>query len=542
VLAWVIAVIAVSCVAQVGLALPDLAVARLEVHPSVPVAGTRVALSATIENLGPSGTEGPFFVRFLVDGREIDVLPVGSLPGGQTEQLRTSWTALAGRHVLCVEVDGPFSRVEESDERNNAGSLEIDVRLEEDLMAALAPLKVAIARFDDVTGTGFVNVGEGVADELVDRFTAVGLRVVDRIQLDAAMQENGLNPRRREDVTAAAELLGADLLLFGTVIGIHVRQASLSLGFVRLDSASADVELAAEILDVPTAHPLASVSGEGRHEGATGFSIDLGQLLSSLTEGSSEVCTGGLQSDHPWYNVGRTVLLGYRNEGQASWFGIEIYASGGTLLRWMGWKPIDAGGCASWSWDQSDAAGQPVSPGIYTAKLWDGTSYVATVSLQIRPGLSLSTPTVDEVTVGSPRFHETVVGVAMGQAIDSLTSALLVSMADVALREMAWEAAPRAMLTEPVAAPLEGQIAAILPDGRIVVNRGTASGVSVGDAFEVLEVTDLALDSQTGEILDYRVVRVKGRIEVIEAREKVSYAFGVGAFVPVIGDVVRSVP
>ena len=533
------AVLAIACFAQIALALPDLTVSRLEITPAVPMDNDLVTITAIVENIGFSETDGPFYVRFTVDDREIDLVSLRSLRAGRTEEITTTWTASVGPHVLSAEVDGVHDRVEESDEGNNTRSVYVTVRLADDAMAALAPLRIAVARFDDVSGSGFANVGEGVADELVDRFTAVGLRVIERDELDAAMQANGLNPARPSDAVLAGRLLGADLLVLGSVVGVHVQEVSLSLGFLRVESASVDVDLSAQIVDVHSAEGLSVVSVEGHNEGTTGFSIELGELLSFLTAEPSEVCTGGLQADRAWYGIDRAVLLSYRNDGAPGWFGVEIYTSTGAFLKWLGWQFIDTYACETWFWDQRNAVGLPVNPGIYTAKLWDGTSHIDSVGFQIRPGISLSAPATDEITVGSPQFDETVVGVAMSQAIDRLTSVLLLSLADVAPLAAGREA-PLAVAE--ATAPPEGQIAAILPDGRIAINLGSSSGVAQGDLLEVLAVENLVLDPQTNEIRSYDVVALKGEIEVTEVREQVSYAVPTSSFVPVIGDVVRGAP
>jgi hypothetical protein len=534
------AILAVGCLAQIGLALPDLVVAQLEISPTTPTSGTLVTITATIENTGHSDADSTFYVRFSVDDHEIDLVSLASLRSGRTRSLTTTWTATAGPHVLSVEIDGLFNRVEEADELNNTRSLYVNVRLDDDAMAVLAPLKIAVARFVDVSGTGFVNVGEGVADELINRFAASGLRVLDRAELDTVMQTNGLNPALPSDVAVAGRSIGADLLVLGSVVGVDVQEASLSLGFLRFDTASADVSLSAQVVDVYSSQALSFASVEGHHEGTTGFSIGLGQLLSFLTTSSPEVCSGGLQADRARYSSGQTVLLGSHNDGAPGWFGIEIYSSVGGFLKWLGWRFVDEGGCETWFWDQRNASDFPVSPGIYTAKLWDGASYVDTVGFQIRPGISLSIPAAAEITVGSQQFDETVVGTAMNQAIDRLTFALLLSLEDVAPQVLDREASLAAAKT--MVPPREGQIAAILPDGRIAVNLGASSGVTEGDVFEVLEVENLVFDPETNEILAYDVVLVKGEIVISAAREQVSYAALIGNFVPVIGDIVRGVP
>jgi hypothetical protein len=118
-----------------------------------------------------------------------------------------------------------------------------------------------------------------------------------------------------------------------------------------------------------------------------------------------------------------------------------------------------------------------------------------------------------------------------------------VKTAQFAFEDVAEEAPQAAAAMADVAiAAREGQIAALLPNGRIAINLGASSGVTVGDRFEVLEVENLVVDPNTSEILDYEIIEVKGEIEVIEARERVSYAVTINDFAPIIGDVVRAVP
>lgn len=531
--------LAIGCLGQIAVALPDLGVARLEISPATPTDGALVTVIATIENTGTSDVDDPFFVRFHADGREIDIMPVTSLRSGRAKTLTTTWTATAGPHVLSVEVDDSSGGIDEADKGNKAQEMYVSVRLAAEVLAILEPLKIAVARFDDVSGSGFVNVGEGVADELIERFAVTGLRVLDRAELEDVMQTHGLNPAVLDDVAIASQLIGADLLVLGSVANVSVQETTYGLGFLRLESASVDVSLSARVVDVYTSQTLSFLSADGHDDGTTGFSIDLGQLLSSLTAGPTEVCSGGLQTHRSWYNPGQPVLLGYQNDGAPTWFGIEIYSSTGAFLRWLGWEFIQTDECETWSWDQRNASGLPMTPGIYSAKLWDGTSYVETVGFQIRPGISLVVPVTDEITIGNPLFDETVVGTAMNQAIDRLTSVLLRSLESLApgVLDRGPPLAAAAMTQ-----PGQGQIAAILPDGRIAINLGASSGVTEGDVFEVLEVTNLVVDPQTSEILAYDVVSVKGEIRITEAREQVSYAVLTGSFAPVIGDVVRAVP
>jgi curli biogenesis system outer membrane secretion channel CsgG len=68
--------------------------------------------------------------------------------------------------------------------------------------------------------------------------------------------------------------------------------------------------------------------------------------------------------------------------------------------------------------------------------------------------------------------------------------------------------------------PWQGSVA-LIKDGKIMLNRGTREGVSVGQTF-VVGKTEQVVDDDTGEVLDNSMTQV-GRLEVTEVKEKVSY-------------------
>jgi len=179
-----------------------------------------------------------------------------------------------------------------------------------------------------------------------------------------------------------------------------------------------------------------------------------------------------------------------------------------------------------------------MGPGTYTAKLWDGTSYIANTTFQIKPGGVFGIPLIDEITVGSGQFNETIVGQATNSALDQLVSHLINSMGAIAPAVITMrEALPATM---PSWSPRTGQIAAILPDNRVAINIGASHGVSKGDFFQVLSTTNLIIDPNTGEILAYDALGTKGDIVITEVRDQVSYGVRTTGFDPLIGDIVRS--
>jgi hypothetical protein len=525
-------------VAGAALAKPDLIVTDIALTPQSPVAGEVVTVTATVENAGTSDAGGRFNVRFLVDGFQIDApsVPFG-LDAGRTKSLSFDWRAEVGVHTISVEADQPFNRIDESNENNNTLALTVAVPIDPSTMSHLADLKVAVARFEDRSGSGFINVGEGVADELVERLVRSGVRILERSELEAVMQERGLNPAITEDLTRAGQLLGADLLIVGSVTKVNVQQTSVSLGFFSVSSASVEVSMSARLVNVYTSEIMSAVSVSGSAEGATGFSVDIGKIVSLSQPTSMNVCTGGLRTDKPYYYTGETVHIGYKNAGVPGWYGVEIHTDGGAFLKWLDWQFISAGNCGEWFWDQRDAANVQMSPGIYTAKLWDGSSYIASTTFQIKPGGGPAIPLVDEITVGSGQFDETIVGKATNNTLDQLVARLIQGMGDVAPAVIAARGSVPLMMS--AQKTREGQIAAILPDGRVVINIGASDGVSKGDFFQILDITNLIVDPNTGEILAYDLLEVKGEIVITEVRDQVSYGVRTTDFIPLIGDIAR---
>ncbi len=524
-------------VSVVGLAAPDLIIADISLSPNNPTVGQMVTITATVENIGSSNATDRFNVRFLMDGVQIDApsVPFG-INAGRSKEVSVTWPAEAGVHTITIDADQPLNRIRESNEGNNSHTLTFPVTIDADT-SNLSNIKVAVARFEDRSGSGFVNVGEGVADELIERLVNSGVHVLERGELEAVMQERGLNPAITADLATAGQLLGADLLIVGSVTKVNVQQSALSLGFLSVSSASVNVAMSARLVNVYTSEIMSAFSSEGSAEGSTGFSVDIGKVLSLTQPVTVNVCTGGLRTDKSSYYIGETIHFGYKNSGGSGWYGVEIDSSGGTPLKWLDYRFINAGSCGEWLWDQRDTSGVQLGPGFYTAKLWDGTSYIATVGFQIRPGAGHLSPLMDEITVGTGQFDETIVGKATNGALDQLVSHLITGMDNAAPAVLASRSAAESML--PATRKREGQIAAILPDGRIAVNIGAGAGVHKGDFFQVLATANLVIDPATGEILAYDTLGIKGEIVVTEVHDRVCYAVRTTDFDPLIGDIVR---
>jgi len=360
-------------------ALPDLVVSEIGLEPSHPQVGQHVFIEATISNHGNSRAENPFFVRFFVDDREITTRSiVGNLAPGDSKHVSTEWLAAAGSHSLSVEVDPSIGQIDESNEANNTEIRIINVSLSAEAEAAIGSLKIVVAPFEDLAVSGFVRVGQGVADKLAERLVEVGVRVLERSELESIMQERALNPSLTTDVAMAGQLLGADLLIAGSVTDVSVISSTLQLGFLSFSGAEVDVSLSARLIDVYSSRIMNIVPADGHADGTTGFSVDLTGFLSLLQADSSDICGGGLQIVRSWYNVDESIPIGYRNPGASAWFSIEITTGTGSFVKWLGWQYVGTDDCGVWYWDQLNVAGLQVNPGVYSARLWNGTALCCT--------------------------------------------------------------------------------------------------------------------------------------------------------------------
>ncbi len=537
--ALILGVVLCALATQLALAKPDLVVTSLALAPTSPAAGDNVTLTALVTNAGTTDATDSFDVRFEVDGVSLGspTLPFG-LEAGRSATVSVHWTAVLGTHTITVDADQPFNHIDESDEANNTLVATLAVTPSQSTLSRLGDLKVAVARFEDRSGSGFINVGSGVADELVSRLVSSGVRVLERSELEAVLQERGLNPALTENLATAGQILGADLLIVGSVTRVDVKQSSFSLGFFSLNSATVDVTMSARLVNVYTSEIVKVVDAQDREEGTTGFSVDIGRIVALSQPVSSGVCGGGLQADKPYYYMGETMHLGYQNPGAPTWYGVEIYTGSGTFLRWLGWQFTNTGACGEWFWDQRDNAGVQMSPGIYAAKLWDGSSYPAQVPFEIKPGSGPAVPLVSEITVGDTQFDETIVGKATSAALNQLVLGLIQGVEEVAPSVVASRSSlPTALGASP--AQKDGEVADVLSDGRVVINLGASAGVSLRDFFQVLITTNVIRDPNTAAILTYDVLGVKGEIVISEVRDLASFGVKTSVFDVAVGDIVR---
>jgi len=399
-------------------------------------------------------------------------------------------------------------------------------------------LVLAVARFDDRSASGLANVGDGVADLLVERLVNAGYRVVERAEIDSILAERGLNPLITGDLAEAARIVGADLLLIGSVTKVDIQETTVSLGFFTVSGATVTVGVSIRAVDVYTTEIVGASSVEAQAEGQTGFSLNIGQLIGTLSSWRADVCTGGFLSDKASYVQGEIVNFGYHDPAPPNTYRVMVKDSVGTLIWFSSWAgSTPANPCVTFSWDQQDTFGNPVPPGNYTAELWLGvSSMVATRSFVINAG----TPPawVSEITVGTEEFMGTVIGQAVDNALDNLMTEIggIVSRVE----EQVLAERGQAGQTGPSTAGLKGRVVDIWADGTIVVDIGNVDGVSRYEIFEVYSAIEVR-DPSTGELIEVIPASEtpKGEIIISRVEERVSLGNAIGADFPVsIGDLV----
>lgn len=400
------------------------------------------------------------------------------------------------------------------------------------LLAETAP-RVAVTEFVDRSRARVDNLGPGLAAKLADRLVDGGVRVVGLGEIDSFLLEGGLDPASVVDLSFAARQLGADLVVRGVIERLSVNSASLGILFLTLTSSETRVETSAELIDPSIGDVSAAVRAEGVGRDPGRLSIDFGSL--APLDPTGDVCSGGLRVERDVVADGSLVSVGYRNDGDSDWYGLEVTAVDGTFLRWLGWRFIDGGACETWLWNLRDALGLPVPSGVYVIGIRRAEGPVASVTVQVRPTVSLVLPSLDVVTVGTQEFDAGGIGLAVDDAIAKLAAALLPGI-------FAHGVSRSAAASEGTAAALLAQVAAVLPDGTLTVNVGGFHGVAVGDRFEILAVDDLVFHPETLEIASYHVTDSKGWAEVVEVRDRASTAVRLGEFEPSVGDLARRVP
>jgi len=411
-----------------------------------------------------------------------------------------------------------------------------------DLAAQGSPsqLVIAVTRFDDRSGSSLANVGEGVADLLTEKLVNAGYRVVERSEIEAILLERGLNPMLTGDLAQAAQLVGADVLLIGSVTRVGIQETTISLGFLTVSGATVTVDLSIRAVSVYTTEIMGAASVAAEAEGTTGFSLNIGQLISPGWR--ANVCAGGFRTDKSVYYQGEIINIGYLDPSPALPNQFNVWPSGPgiTMVGFnLGSKSSSSPypSCVTWAWNPSP----PLFPGTYTLNLYDNWGppwdpLRANITFTVVAGAA-PPAWVSEITVGTEQFKETIVGQAVDEALDKL----VVEIGGILQRIEPQILAQRAAAAQPQPEEqLKGRVVDIWEDGTIVIDLGREDGVSQYDIFEVYDAVEIH-DPNTGELLDVvpATDTPKGEIVVSRVEDHVSLANKIGPDFQVnIGDLV----
>lgn len=142
--------------------------------------------------------------------------------------------------------------------------------------------RVAVARFDDRSGTGWHNIGSGVSDMLVTALVKSGsFNVLERQEMEkvaAEQQFSNSGMVTPETATKLGKILGAELFVIGSVSEFGIKESNLG-GATSLFGANVATRKARAVVDirlvnVTTGEIIAAEKEEGE-ETSTGVSVQL---------------------------------------------------------------------------------------------------------------------------------------------------------------------------------------------------------------------------------------------------------------------------
>lgn len=122
------------------------------------------------------------------------------------------------------------------------------------------------------------------------------------------------------------------------------------------------------------------------------------------------------------------------------------------------------------------------------------------------------------VTYGGSAFYKTPLGEATQKVIDRAVTKITSAIANK---------------------PWTPRIAAVQPDGSVVLNGGTDRGVIVGQHYELLEQGAPILDPDTGDVLGRQTDRSVGMITVTVVQDRISQASVQKGTAPKVGQLCR---
>ncbi|MEW6511583.1 MAG: CsgG/HfaB family protein [Bacteroidota bacterium] len=131
--------------------------------------------------------------------------------------------------------------------------------------------RIAVTRFEDKSGAGYANIGDGVADMLATALVKSGkFSVIERQELDKVFAEQHLGQSGAvtpETAARVGKILGVELLVIGSVSEFGIKKREVS-GGVSIFGAGIDSKTARAVVDIrlvnsSTAEILAAETEEG---------------------------------------------------------------------------------------------------------------------------------------------------------------------------------------------------------------------------------------------------------------------------------------
>jgi curli biogenesis system outer membrane secretion channel CsgG len=203
--------------------------------------------------------------------------------------------------------------------------------------------RVAVARFDDRSGTGWHNIGSGVSDMLVAALVKSGSFIVlERQEMDKVAQEQQFSNSGMvtpETATKLGKILGVELFVIGSVSEFGIKESNLggatSLFGAKVATRKARAVVDIRLVNVTTGEIIAAEKEEGE-ESSTGVSVqlesidfgntnswddtDIGKAARKAVDGCVALVSGNMDK-LPWsgkvlkVNADGTVLMKPGSEG-----------------------------------------------------------------------------------------------------------------------------------------------------------------------------------------------------------------------------------
>lgn len=527
---------------------PDLVVTDVSISPPNPTPGDEVTVSVRVYNRGLSETR-TFFVRLYVnDERQEHKRVAFGLDAGEKDTVEFGWVAQPGSNELKAVADDPFDKVVESNEDNNSRTIVVNVS-QPAVGTAATDLRIVVVSFTDKSNSSFANVSGGLADMLTEKLVNNGFNVLERQEIESILFERQLNPLSNADLVQASLLAGADGLVAGSITGIDVQKSRLNLGFLSVTGATVRVSMAYRLISSYTGEILTADSVSAKAEGQTDASFNIGILVNSATQVSSNVCSGGLMTNKNLYGVGEVITVGYLDNNPSSTFTVQFFDSGGFAVRPpMFYKTTTSSNpCVTWNWNPSPA----LTPGNYSARLYDTFfNLVSTKNFSVTSG---PTPPVwvNNITFGTTEFAHSVVGEAVEKALSTTASNLAGSLNNSAptlldqrtqysegMDEEEEEEEP----DEEEVLELKCHVVSLAGSDSVILagvdgNCGRLEGVQVDDIFYLYSAQSVR-DPNTNQLIEIipKTEQPKGRVIVTDIYEKASRAQMIGSFTVEVGD------